>query len=137
MGGWTHRNCHLRQGILYHFKTDIICLTETHLKDKYMIELQGYKWFGYNRQSQHKKASKASGGVDIVVASYLFSEYNINIVDSSLDGILVMKLINYFTGHSLLVACCYLPPENSPWGRDSVLFYISIVTVTHSCVVVT
>ena len=34
VGGWTQRNCHLRQEILDHYKTYIICLTGTHLKDK-------------------------------------------------------------------------------------------------------
>ena len=42
-----------------------------------------------------------------------------------------MKLKNNFTGYSLLVACCYLPPENSPWGRDSVRFFAHLLTILY------
>ena len=41
----------------------------------------------------------------------------------SFEGILSVKFCHKFTDFSFIVICCYLPPENSVWGRDSDKFF--------------
>ena len=52
-------------------------------------------------------------------------EYSFEIIDKSLDEISCIKLTSKSTDYSLLLLTCYLPPENSVWGRN-LIYHISI-----------
>ena len=54
----------------------------------------------------------------------------------SLDGILCIKLTSKSTDYSLLLLTCYLPPENSVWGRNSQQFIshvLSYIYINNEC----
>ena len=55
-------------------------------------------------------------------------DYNVEVVDKSYDGILIMKLIHKISNVVILLCVGYLPPENSVWGRDASSFYEHLVS---------
>ena len=64
-------------------------------------------------------------------------EYSFEIIEKSLDGILCIKLTSKSTDYSLLLLACYLPPENSVWGRNSQQFLshvLSYIYINNECV---
>ena len=48
-------------------------------------------------------------------------------IDKSIDGILGIDLRHRQTDLCFVVFSCYLPPENSPWGRDAETFFSHIL----------
>ncbi len=54
-------------------------------------------------------------------------DYGVKVVDKSYEGVIGVQLQHKHLEVSIVVFSCYLPPENSPWGRDSVGFYSQIV----------
>ena len=46
---------------------EIIGIAETHLKKCDVLSINGYKWFGNNRQELHKNAKRGSGGVGFLI----------------------------------------------------------------------
>ena len=48
---------------------DIIFLTETMTRNDYTLLLPGYQFHHVSRKSKHKNASRASGGIGILVAN--------------------------------------------------------------------
>ena len=115
----TKSNEQLRIGIINEINADIFSLNETHLGGSQIINVEGYSWKGFNRTCVHKDAPKASGGVGFLIKDKILQEYSFEIIDKSFDGILCVKLTSKSTDYSLLLLTCYLPPENSVWGRSS------------------
>ena len=74
VNGWTDINHTLRTVILQSLDADIISVNETHLRGEGTIDIEGYIWFGNNRIT-HVRAPRASGGVGILVKSWLFAKY--------------------------------------------------------------
>lgn len=107
---------------------DVICLNETHLVNEKCISVSGYRWYGYNRQGIHCKAPKGSGGVGILLKEALLEDYQVKIVDKSIDGILGISLEHKVSEYKCYVYCCYLSPDNSHWGRDSVQFFAHLLS---------
>ena len=58
-------------------------------------------------------------------------EYSFEIIDTSLDGKLCIKLTSKSTDYSLLLLSCYLPPENSVWGRNSQRFLSHVLSYSY------
>ena len=81
--------------------------------------------------TQHKNAPKGSGGVAILGKSNLFDVYNVQVIDNCYDGILCIKFENVEDKSSFIVCSCYLPPENSPYGRDAVSFYAHLLSLIY------
>lgn len=121
INGWTVWNCELREKILLDHNPDVISLNETHLKHNDVIHLQGYIWFGHNRM-KHFKAVKGSGGVGFLVKNELFEFYEVNVKDTSLEGILGLQFKNRFSGYCFAIFTCYLPPEESTRSLGSIPF---------------
>lgn len=88
MNGWTDANCSLRSLLLQSLDPDFISLNETHLKNADSIALEGYTWFGQNR-NMHIKAPKASSGVGIFVKDQIFQYFKVTVADKAVDGILL------------------------------------------------
>jgi len=130
--GWTKDNCVLRKEILSSVDADIICITETHLDENNVCELEGYIFIPYNRQSKHINSPHTFGGVGIFVKNYLYKFFSVNIEDKSYDGILEICLRDKLGGISVIIFCCYLPPERSPWG-NSIDFFAHIVNQLYLC----
>ena len=45
--------------------------------------------------------------------------YTVEICDKTVDELLVIMLENTYTTHKIMIMTCYIPPENSIYGRDS------------------
>ena len=52
--------------------------------------------------------------------------YHIHVVDKSVDGLLGVLFEHKSLKYNFVVLCCYLPPEDSPWGRDDVGLFWSL-----------
>ena len=53
----------------------------------------------------------------------VYNNYDISVVDRSRDGVIILKFVDKITEYSILLINCYLPPENSLYGRDAVGFF--------------
>ena len=103
-------------------------LTETHLPKNGILDCPGYTVYVHNRAEQHRDAPTASGGVAILVKNDLFKTYKIEIIDKSIDGILGIICKNKETHFTSILYACYLPPQNSPWGRDAPSFFAHLIS---------
>ena len=108
-------------------KADIVCLTETHLKENANIDVDGYLSFTNNRKGLSVRTKKGSGGVAILVKDCLLQSVQVNLIDNSHCGIIGIELRKKFTRKSILVYSCYLPPEGSPWA-DTTSFYGHLIS---------
>ena len=131
MAGWTELNGDLRRSILSdtNINSDIICIQETHLSDNTFGQpaLEGYKWRGHCRTLRHINSNRTHGGVGIFIKESLYQEYNISVIDEQYEGILAMLFKDKISGFCYIVFCCYLPPETSPYGRDSNSFFTHLL----------
>ena len=50
VNGWTENNGRLRLKLITHNEPDIVCITETHLKNDEQLELDEYICFTKNRK---------------------------------------------------------------------------------------
>ena len=96
--------------------------------DKQTLVIDGYRWVGLNRCNLHCKAPKGSGGVGLLIKNSLYTDYRIEIIDNTMDGILGVKFANKLTDYTFVIFSCYLPPEGSPWGRDASSFFTHLLT---------
>ena len=55
----------------------------------------------------------------------------VSIIDQSMDGILGLLFQDKVSNFQFIIFCCYLPPEDSPWGRDSDSFYAHLLGQIH------
>ena len=124
--GWTNENKWMREEVILGLKCNIIVLQETHLKKDDILNVPGYfcdKRFFHNRQSNHIRARKSYGGVAILFDYDFMTNYHVELVDKSYDGLLLVKCEHKLSAHTIIIAGCYLPPEMSIWGRDATGFY--------------
>ena len=132
LAGWTENNKELRRAVLNHdsLRGDIICINETHLSNNIENQpfLENYTWYGHCRSVTHIRANRTQGGVGIFVHNSLFENYHVSILDKSYDGILGLLFKNKSTNYMFSIYACYLPPENSPYGRDSISFFSHLLS---------
>ena len=107
---------------------DIWCISETHLRNNESIIIPGYSSFMFNRVLTHVNAITGSGGVCILVNHKITAEYDIAIVDKCIDGVLGLSFTDVVTNSQIVIFCCYLPPENSLWGREPNMFFYHLTT---------
>ena len=135
VAGWNERNGDLRRAILTHdnVNSDIICIQETHLSSNSNNQpsLEGYKWIGHCRFVKHVNANMTHGGVGVFIRESFYQTYAISILDASYDGILALLFKDKVSGYCFSLYCCYLPPENSPHGRDSIAFYTHLLSLIY------
>ncbi len=103
-------------------------LSETHLRENETLNIEGYVSYVHNRTGLHRNAPKGSGGVGILIKRHLLQCFNTEVVDKDIDGIIGIKIVNKFSGFTCVIFCCYLPPENSVWGRDADSFFAHLTT---------
>ena len=133
VAGWTDNNEYLRKAILYELNGDIIGIQETHLSDNKNSQpnLEGYNWIGHCREKRHIKSKRTHGGVGVFIKKSLYEIYNISIIDNSYEGILGILFKDKVSEYCFTVFCCYLPPENSPHGRDSNAFFTHLLSMRY------
>ena len=79
------------------------------------IDINHFDWFGQNRRNFHRNARCGSGDVGVLVKKELSKNFNIDILDSTFEGILWLKFECKQTGFGFSICACYLPPENSTY----------------------
>ena len=57
--------------------------------------------------------------------------FNLEIFDKIDDGIFGIKLTNKCTDMSIIIFVCYLPPDNSPYGKDVDGFFSHLTAQLH------
>ncbi len=124
----------LREQIFVRENCDLYSVNETHLADEGEFEpkVEGYTFKGYNRSLVHRRAPKVRGGVGFLIKNTVLSDYTFSIVDKTYDGIMVIDLTHKIIGTKLLFASCYLPPENSPYGRNATGFLNHLSSICYS-----
>ena len=132
LNGWTPDNAELRSEIIRHINSDIFCLSETHLTGDNVVQVPGYLWFDHKRVLIHRDAPHGSGGVGILVKDKIADNYDISIVDKSVDGLLILELRNKSTGNTVVVISCYLPPSSSN-RNDSTEFFAHLIAKIYAC----
>ena len=120
-------NAELRIELIKQVDADIVSINETHLKDNDVVQMDIYVWRGYNRGYIHRNASKVSGGVGLLIKQWIFEEFVYEALDMSCEEILCSKFTSKHSDYNFLVFSCYLPPENSVWGRDLESFFAHIL----------
>lgn len=101
------------------------------MKNAQTINLEGYRFYAHTRQHTHVNAPKGSGDVGIFVRNCLFDDFEMSVLDGSYDGILGLLLKSKQTDHEIVIYAVYLPPENSPWGRNATGFYSHLLGQIH------
>ena len=117
----------MRKAIIIASNADIFCVQETHLLDKYNINIPNYNFIKQCRPI-HKNAKRPSGGIGILVKLSVYNVFKVQVIDNSYEGIICLKLEHKVSVFSIIVICCYLPPENSLYGRDCESFFAHIIT---------
>ena len=102
---------------------DVVLIQETKLTDDNVITVPGFQWFGNNRKFKKKGAKCGSGGVGILIRNSVANNYDIEVVDKSLDGILILTMIHKDNDHRIAVGSIYLPPEAGEYGKKSDTFF--------------
>ena len=76
----------------------------------------------------HVPARTGSGGVGFFIKESICSAFNIEILDSSFNGILWLKVTNHLSNFSIYACVCYLPPENYFRQADVHAFFDNLLT---------
>ena len=98
---------------------DVKAEVETCLKGEEEIVVEGYRWFGCNRCTLHRKAVRGSGGVGVLIRKEVLKQYAVKVLDSDVDDVLWVRLSNEEEEEgSLVLAACYLIPETYVGGWE-------------------
>ena len=90
---------------------DIIFLTETMKSNDYTLVLPGYQFHHVimSRTFKHKNASRASGGIGILVANKFEKHTRI---DSTYDHLVWLAITTEDYKKNIKIGCAYMPSEN-------------------------
>ena len=91
---------------------DIIFLIETMKSNDFEMIIPGYKFHHVSRKFKHKNASRASGGIGILVSSKYDKLTRIN---STYDHLVWLTLTTNCCQKNTKIGCAYIPPENSTY----------------------
>ncbi len=125
MCGWSkdfNENSQFRSGVLKRSNLDILCVTETFLRDDEIINVNGYRWVGINRKVINANAKWGSGGVGILVRDHIWHEYNISKLPRTRDGVLWLQFTSKDSGDTFCICVCYLPPKGLNYQCNGDLF---------------
>ena len=131
INGITESNKTLRYEIINNLDCDIFGINETHLINYNKLLMQGFPWFGFNRQNIHVNARRGSGGVGFLVKETLHDTYSISLIDKSVEGVIGIQLSDKITNFCIVVICCYLPPERSSRGRTSDTVFAHLISLLY------
>ena len=117
VNGWNKSNHNLREELIKFGNPDVMCVTETHLKNDETLSIDGFDFYGSNRKTEQSPL-KGSGGIGIftrktlsnvfaIKKSFTFQDYVMGITLSH-----KCDLENY-----LMLYVVYLPPQNSRYSE--------------------
>ena len=124
----------MRSAIISKLNPDFVAISESHCKDNFDNQpcVDGYTWIGHCRPFQHRQSTRQFGGVGLLFKTELTSVFEYSIVSSVYDGILGILFKCRQSDVQFLIISCYLPPEDSTWGRDSNLFFSQLLSLVYS-----
>ena len=111
-GKYSTKN-EIKEQFIRHLNLGIIAAADTHLVVDNKININDFDWFGQNRRNFHRNARCGSGGVGVLVKKELFKKFNIDILDSTFEGIIWLKFECKQTRFCFSTCACYLPSETS------------------------
>ena len=88
VGGWSlkdNENKLFREQTVIKSNCDVCCVVETFLKNKEVLQVEGYTFISHNRGHLHKKAKRGSGGVGVFVRNTLLNIFNVTVLDDSVE----------------------------------------------------
>ncbi|CAC5404796.1 unnamed protein product [Mytilus coruscus] len=128
--GWSLKendNSQFRKLVLQNSDCDIFAVCETCLRGNEEHKINGYKWFGNNRETTHVNAVKGSGGVGFFVKSEICNKFEITLLDKCVKDILWIQIKSKTSNVSLCVAVCYLLPNESKRPNDKLSFFENLL----------
>ena len=120
-------NSEFRRTIISSLNCDIFCVNETFFRVNETVSLDGYIFYGHNRKNIHRNAKRGSGGVGVFVKSELLQQYDIAVLDDTVEDVLWLKLSSDSQTENIVICTCYLPPSDSTRLNDPELFYASLL----------
>ncbi len=66
------------------------------------------------------------------VKNSAYNDYKITELDKCHEGILALSFANKISGYSFVIINSYLPPENTPWGRDATGFMSYLLSLIYT-----
>ena len=126
-------NAELRSGVIHKLDPDIVTISETHCNDNINNQpyIEGYKWIGHCRKSCHRQANRQFGGVGVFIKRTLLDNFDFSVVNATIEGILGILFRCKYSDIEILVVSCYLPPEDSTWGRDNNSFFAHLLALVY------
>ena len=125
-------NSEFRRTIITYLDCDIFCVNETFFRNNETVSLDGYTFFDHNRKNIHRNARRGSGGVGVFVKSELFNQYDITVLDATVEDVLWLKFSSDTDAENIVICVCYLPPSDSTRLNDSELFYATLLEQVYS-----
>ena len=123
----------MKEKLLLFNNPDIVCVTETHLKNNDQICIEGYKYYGLNRLLLNKHALRGSGGIGVLVKNVHFNNYLIKTCYEWKDNLFGLKLENKYSSETLIVYCIYVPPpESSRYAKETEKVFNNLVIEIYS-----
>ena len=107
-------------------------MDETFFRNNETVSLDGYTFFDHNRKNIHRNARRGSGGVGAFVKSDLFHQYDITVLDATVEDVLWLKFSSNTDAENIVICVCYLPPSDSTRLNDAELFYATLLEQVYS-----
>ena len=89
---------------------DIIFLYETMKLDTFDPQIEGYRYFHYQRKYKHPKARRPSGGIAVLIKSDIFDSKSVSIEKAN-EHVIWLKITR--STHEIFIGGTYIPPEGS------------------------
>ncbi len=115
-------NSVLRTSIIQNFNYDIWSISETYLEGDQKIDIVNYEWIVHNRATMNIQAPKTFGGSGLLFKIALYDTYNVQVLDKSHDGILIVCFQDKQTYISFVISSCYFPPYWSIYANATNVF---------------
>ena len=129
--GWsikTNDNSTFRKKVLEYSYCDILAICETFLRGNEFLSIDGFRFYGQNRQNIHSRANRGSGGVSFLIRNELLNLFDVKVIDDDIEGILWLDFESRMAiSDNFCVAVCYLPPSETCNPVDPELFFQSLL----------
>ena len=91
--------------------------------------MEGYTWFGNNRQSLDPRAQRGSGGVGFLIKNKIIETYDVFVIDNQFEDTIWIKIQEKENNLNYIYLCsCYLPPECSTRGNKVQEFFDNLLS---------
>ena len=117
VNSWTEDNCTLKEKMILANNPDVVCITETHLRNETVINVENYSYIGLNQLTN--KQTRNFGGVGILYKSCLKQNFRIEKCYEFMDNLLGIKFVNVYDNETIVIYCVYLPPEGSKHANNN------------------